>query len=210
VPAAGVLRGLEWVAEHLSPETPWARWQILLDGDSAAVVAARVGIPLVVKAAGRTIEHRTELGAVRFVGTEEGVSSAVDAVTRVCREHADAVMLQAAAAPGFEVLVSVVRDPEFGPVAFVRPGGAFAEVMKGQAVVWGGWKSARRLQVLQQSRIGELLSAYRGGTAYDVEGLADLLTTCLSAVNEDMSFLELNPVIVHEDGVTLVDAVARP
>jgi acyl-CoA synthetase (NDP forming) len=209
VRAPAALRGLEWVAEHLPPDVPWAEWQVLLDGDHATPAATRLGIPLVVKAAGRTIEHRTEHGAVRFVRTEEGLSPAVAAVSRVCSEHGDAVMLQAAAAPGFEVLVSVVRDPEFGPVAFVRPGGTFAELMDGQAVVWSGWDAARRLHVLHQSRIGELLSSYRGGTAYDVEGLADLLTTCLAAVEHAMSFLEMNPVIVHEDGVTLVDAVAR-
>ncbi len=171
--------------------------------------ASRLGIPLVVKAAGRTIVHRTELGAVRFVRDRADLEQSISAVRDVCVEHADGVMLQGAAAPGFEVLVSVVRDPEFGSVAFVRPGGTLAELMSGQTVLWSGWTDERNLEVLRRSRVGELLASYRGGTAYDVEALAQVLNVCLAAVARDLTFLEMNPVIVHEHGVTLVDAVAR-
>jgi succinyl-CoA synthetase beta subunit len=198
---------MEWIAERLPAATPWLRWHVM--PDDINVAAADLGLPLVVKAAGRTIEHRTELGAVRFVRLHEDLGPAVESVALVCREHGDAVMLQEAAPAGFEVLVSVVRDPEFGPVAFVRPGGTLAELMTGQAVVWNGWSADRRAEVLRNSRIGELLSSYRGGNTYDVAALSRLLSTCLDAVAHDMTFLEMNPVIVHEDGLTLIDAVAR-
>jgi acetate---CoA ligase (ADP-forming) len=208
--ATGVVeevRGLEWIAERLPATTPWSRWHVMPDDVEAA--AAELGLPLVVKAAGRTIEHRTELGAVRFVRLQDELAPAIESVGRVCREHDDAVMLQEAAAPGFELLVSVVRDPEFGPVAFVRPGGTLAELMAGQAVVWSGWSPDRRADVLRASRIGELLSSYRGGKSYDIDALMQVLGSCLDAVTYDMTFLEMNPVIVHQDGVTLIDAVAR-
>jgi len=209
-PEAADLRGLEWVVEQLPSHLPWAAWQVLQESDDLGAAADRLGLPLVVKAAGRTIVHRTELGAVRFVRDRADLELCVGAVRDVCLEHADVVMLQAAAEPGFEVLVSVVRDPEFGSVAFVRPGGTLAELMSGQVVLWSGWSDARNLEVLRHSRIGGLLASYRGGTAYDVEALAEVLSGCLGAVARDLTFLELNPVIVHEHGVTLVDAVARP
>lgn len=208
-PEAADVRGLEWVAEQLPSDLPWAPWHVIGEGNSVAAVD-RLGFPIVVKAAGRAIVHRTELGAVRFVRDRADLDPVISAVGRVCVEHGDAVMLQAAAQPGFEVLVSVVRDPEFGSVAFVRPGGTLAELMCGQVVLWSGWSDARNLQVLRRSRIGDLLSAYRGGTTYDAEALAQVLSVCLAAVAADLTSLELNPVIVHEHGVTLVDAVARP
>ncbi len=208
-PEAADLRGLEWVVEQLPEHLPWAPWQILDEGDDALAAADRLGIPLVAKAAGRTIVHRTELGAVRFVRDRAELELSVGAVRDVCLQHADVLMLQVAAEPGFEVLVSVVRDPEFGPVAFVRPGGTLAELMSGQTVLWSGWSDDRNLEVLRRSRIGDLLASYRGGAAYDVAALAAVLADCLTAVAQDMTFLELNPVIVHEHGVTLVDAVAR-
>lgn len=201
------VRGLEWIAGRLPEDAPWSRWHV--QPDNVAQAADDLGYPLVVKAAGRAIEHRTELGAIQFVRSASELRSAVETVEGICAEHGDAVMLQEVAAPGFEVLISVVRDPEFGPVAFVRPGGTFAELMAGQAVVWGGWDAQRRTNVLRSSRIGELLSSYRGGKTYDLDALSRLLGSCLDAVAHDMSFLELNPVIVREDGLSLIDAVAR-
>ena len=208
-----VLRGLEWIADRLPAATPWAAWRVLdLPGDSDVVESALAtfGLPLVVKAAGRTIEHRTDLGAVTMARSHEELAVALAQVGEVCAEHGDAVMLQQVATPGFEVLVSVVDDPEFGPVAFVRPGGTFAEMLTGQAVLWHGWSRDRRLDVLVRSRVGELMTGYRGGIHYDLEALEGTVAACLTLVTSgDVSFLELNPVLVHERGLTLIDAVGR-
>ncbi|WP_214103081.1 acetate--CoA ligase family protein [Acrocarpospora catenulata] len=200
------LRGIEWVADRLPDDLPWVRWRVLADEPAVDLAVP----PYVVKAAGRTILHRTELGAVRVVRTADEAVEAVEAVRAVCRRYGDAVMVQDLAPDGFEVLVSVLDDPEFGPVAFVRPGGTLAELMSGQAVVWSGWPERRRLDVLRASRIGELLESYRGGKRYDIEELSRVVSQALAAVAGGLEFLELNPVIVHENGISLVDAAGRP
>jgi acyl-CoA synthetase (NDP forming) len=209
---ADEFRGLEWIAAALPGRLSWAPARVLDDATDPSVgqqAAAELGWPLVVKAAGRTIEHRTDLGAVRVVRNADELALALPAVGAVCDLHGDAVLLQGFAAPGFEVLLSVVADPELGPVAFVRPGGTLAELLTGQAVVWHGWDPKRRVDVLRASPIGTLLNAYRGGTTYDVVALAELVGDCLDAVAGDLQFLEMNPVIVHEQGLTLIDAVGR-
>jgi acyl-CoA synthetase (NDP forming) len=212
-PDPRALRGLEWIADRLPANTPWAGWKVLdAPGDQIAVdsVLATFGLPLVVKAAGRTIEHRTDLGAVRIARSDEELVAALGQVGQVCARHGDAVMLQKVATPGFEVLVSVLDDPEFGPVAFVRPGGTFAEMLTGQAVLWHGWPRDRRRDVLARSRVGELLMGYRGGVQYDLHALEETVAACLAVVTSgDLAFLELNPVLVHERGLTLIDAVGR-
>ncbi|GAA4727836.1 acetate--CoA ligase family protein [Nocardioides endophyticus] len=210
---AGELRGLEWIAQALPAGLPWARSRVLdkpMDHAAGERAAAELGLPLVVKAAGRTIEHRTELGAVRVVRDPRELAEALPVVGEICTRHGDALMLQGFAAPGFEVLLSVLDDPEFGPVAFVRPGGTLAELLSGQTAIWHGWDADRRVDVLRRSRIGKLLAAYRGGPTYDVVRLAELVGDCLDAVGRDgLQFLEMNPVIVHERGLTLIDAVGR-
>jgi acetate---CoA ligase (ADP-forming) len=111
---------------------------------------------------------------------------------------------------GFEVMVSAVRDPEYGPVAYVRPGGTLAELMSGQAVLWGGWDRARRDRLLRASPIGRVLDGYRGGTRYSLTALGDLVTAAIEAVSGEMSFLEMNPVLVGENGIRVADLIARP
>jgi acetyltransferase len=120
------------------------------------------------------------------------------------------VLVQQMITGGFEVMVSAVRDPEFGPVVYVRPGGTFAELMSGQAVLWGGWDRGRRDRVLRESAIGRLLDGYRGGVRYDLDALGGLVSAAIAAVSGEMSFLEMNPVLVGEDGTRVVDLIARP
>jgi hypothetical protein len=58
--------------------------------------------------------------------------------------------------------------------------------------------------------VGRLLDGYRGGTRYDLAALGDLVSTALAAVSGEMSFMEMNPVMVGEEGVHVVDLIARP
>ncbi|MGH3757545.1 acetate--CoA ligase family protein [Actinophytocola sp.] len=206
----GHAHGLEWVAARMPADFPLASWRLVADEHAARLAGDDLGFPLVMKAAGRTIEHRSELGAVRVVRDSAALGEAFAAIRAVCDAHGDAVVAQRWAPGGFELMVSAIRDPEFGPVALVRPGGVLAEHLVGQAALWGGWDARRRLAVLRHSTIGELLDGYRGGPVYDVEALNELVSTALHAVDTELSFLEINPTIVGESGVVVVDALARP
>lgn len=203
------VHGLEWAAGRLPAGFPWAPWRPVASIAELRDACARFGLPVVVKAAGRTITHRTEVGAVRVARDPAAAGAAYDEVRAICERLGDAVVVQQMITGGFEVMVSAVRDPEYGPVAFLRPGGTFAELMSGQAVLWGGWDRARRDRVLRASVIGQLLDGYRGGTRYDLTALGDLVSAAIAAVSGEMSFLEMNPVLVGEDGVRVVDLIAR-
>ena len=202
--------GLEWAAERLPGGFPWAAWQVVTTLDELEDTAIRFGFPVVIKAAGRAITHRTELGAVRIVPDPAELGRAFHALREICEAAGDVVVMQQMVSGGFEVMVSAVRDPEYGPVAYVRPGGTLAELMSGQAVLWGGWDPGRRARVLRASAVGRLLDGYRGGTRYALAALGDLVSTALAAVAGEMSFLEMNPVLVGKEAIHVVDLIARP
>jgi acyl-CoA synthetase (NDP forming) len=202
--------GLEWAAERLPAGFPWAPWRVVTTPDELRDIAVRFGFPVVIKAAGRAITHRTELGAVRVVRVPGELGGTFDAVREICEPAGDSVVVQQMVGEGIEVMVSAVRDPEYGPVVYVRPGGTLAELMSGQAVLWSGWAPGRRDRVLRESVVGRLLDGYRGGTRYDLAALGDLVSTALAAVSGEMSFMEMNPVMVGEEGVHVVDLIARP
>jgi acyl-CoA synthetase (NDP forming) len=202
--------GLEWAAQRLPGGFPWAPWQVVSTLDELPDTAVRFGFPLVIKAAGRAITHRTELGAVRVVPDRAGLGRAFHAVREICEAAGDVVVMQQMVSGGFEVMVSAVRDPEYGPVAYVRPGGTLAELMSGQAVLWGGWDPGRRARVLRASVVGRLLDGYRGGARHDLAALSDLVSIALAAVAGEMSFLEMNPVMVGKEAIHVVDLIARP
>jgi acyl-CoA synthetase (NDP forming) len=205
---AGV-EGIEWAADRLPVTFPWARWRVVASADEAASAVADLGFPLVLKAAGRVITHRSEVGAVRIARVRHELAATFDTLAAVCADHGDVVIAQELAPPGFELMMAAIRDEEFGPLVFVRPGGTYAETMTGQAVLWSGWPAARREQVLRGSSLGQLLDGYRGGRRYDITAVNALASTLLDAVHQDMRFIEINPLIVGLDGVRVVDLIAR-
>ncbi|MFI5610721.1 acetate--CoA ligase family protein [Amycolatopsis sp. NPDC051903] len=202
--------GLPDVAALLPADFPWAPWVSAPDRQAAAEAAHRWGYPVALKAAGRTIAHRSELGAVAVVRDDEELADAYERVAAVCAEHGDEVVVQQGAGTGQEVLVAVLRDPEYGLSAVIRPGGIAAELLDDQVVLWHGWSEAQRLAVLRESRLGVLMSGYRGRPALDVAALNTTITALFTALAEQpVSFVELNPVVVLPHGVRAIDAIGR-
>jgi acyl-CoA synthetase (NDP forming) len=208
----GTTLGFEALAGLSGAEDlPWARWRVVHTLDDAREAADEFGFPVVVKAAGRTVTHRSDTGAVVIGVGEHEFEDAYREVETICRAAGDAVLVQEQAAPGFEVLLAAVRDPEFGPVALARPGGVLAELLSDNVILYSGWTPATRLKRLRDSRLGALLSGYRGGDTYDLTALARVIDRVLEVfAASDVAFIELNPVIVNHHGVTLVDVLGKP
>jgi acyl-CoA synthetase (NDP forming) len=121
------------------------------------------------------------------------------------------VIVQRMAAPGVELLAGLVQDPVFGPLVAFGPGGVMAELI-GQA----GFRIAPitdvdAAELLSTGKAGRLVAGFRGAPAADAAALTDLLMR-LSALAEDLpevTELDMNPVIAHEQGCTVVDCRAR-
>jgi acyl-CoA synthetase (NDP forming) len=109
------------------------------------------------------------------------------------------------------VLVGVVNDPSFGPVLACGAGGTATELLKDVAVritpltVEDAHAMPRALATFP------LLDGYRGAAKLDVAALEQLLLRVSQLVegNPEIAELDLNPVIVHSDGVAVVDARVR-
>jgi acyl-CoA synthetase (NDP forming) len=203
--------GLEEAVELIGGDLPWARHRIADTREDGRAAAEELGFPVVLKAAGRTLHHRSDSGAVAVGVTAGTFDASWDAVEAAAGAAGDAVMVQEQAAGGAEVMVSAMRDPELGALAIVRPGGVLTELIHGSAILWGGWDAATRRATLERSVVGTVLLGYRGGPVYDVGALAGVVETLLEAVaSERIAFVELNPVLVGTAGVALVDALATP
>jgi acetate---CoA ligase (ADP-forming) len=174
--------------------------------------AARAG-DFALKAEGSVVMHRTEFGAVKTamsLSRPDELAAAYDRVSGVCRGLGETVVVQAMAAPGVEVLLSVVRDLEIGPCALVRAGGILVDLVRDSVALVGPRDTWRRT-VEESPTLGPLLSGFRGTSPADLEALLELAADLLTSVatQDDISLIECNPVLVHEagDGVTVVDVV---
>jgi acyl-CoA synthetase (NDP forming) len=209
VPAGSArLAGLDAIAALLPPSFPWAPWVTVAGAAAAEAAAARFGLPVAIKAAGRSIAHRAELGAVEVVTSPAQVAAAYARVAAVCRQHDDDVVVQRGVTGGQEVLLAALRDPEYGLAVVLRPGGVLAELLDEQVVLWHGWEPAARERTLARSRLGALLGGYRGQPAVSLSALHGLAELTLSGLaGRDLAFVEFNPVVVLAGEVCVLDAI---
>jgi acetyltransferase len=183
----------------------------------AASVAERLGFPVALKLRSPDITHKTEVGGVRLgLGSAGEVAEAATAMlvsVRAARPEArlEGVLVQRMAPPGKELLLGMIRDPQFGPLVVVGFGGIYVEVLKDTAARLCPLSVREAHEMLGELRMAPLLKGVRGEPPVDFDALAE--TICrfaqLAAAAADLVELEVNPLVAGPGGVMAVDARAR-
>ncbi len=180
--------------------------------DDAAAAAQALGFPVVVKAVGPTIVHKTEVGGVRLgLVDEEGVRSACRELKERLGADLTDFLVQPMVPDGVEVIAGVTTDPTFGPLVLYGSGGTLVELLADVAFRLQPLTDADVGAMLEEVRGTALLRGYRGSPRLDEAALKDLLLR-LSALSEscpELREIDLNPVKVLPDGVRVVDARVR-
>ena len=115
---------------------------------------------------------------------------------------------------GVELLASIRRDPQFGPVLLVGAGGTMVELLSDVASAPAPVTHDAALRMVRRLRIARMLDAWRGNPAHDIDAVADALVR-LSWLAVDLSEslvdLEINPLIAGQvgTGVCAVDVRAE-
>ena len=124
--------------------------QAATSAHEAAVLAQGLGFPVALKILSPDIIHKTEVGGVMLgLNSAEEVSWRADTMLgRVRSECPTAditgVLVQPMIPPGRELLLGMIRDPQFGPVVMVGFGGIYVEVLKDTAPAWHRSRTAKR------------------------------------------------------------------
>jgi acetate---CoA ligase (ADP-forming) len=112
---------------------------------------------------------------------------------------------------GAEMIVGVVHDPQFGPVVACGAGGIMVELMKDVSVRLTPLSREDAVAMIHELKTYPLLEGYRGSPPRDVAALEDVILRIGALVDDfpGIAELDLNPVLVHERGATIVDARIR-
>ena len=177
--------------------------------EAAIEAAASLGYPVALKAAGRALRHRIDLGAVRLALADEGDVRA--AYAELSASFGPDVLVQTMVAPGVATVVEVVEDPAFGPVVGFGLGGVASELLGDLA-----WRAApltdRAAEALvDEPRAAPLLHGYRGSAPVDRAALIDLLLRVgrLADDHPRLRSLMLNPVLARPDGISVLHVAAE-
>ncbi len=168
----------------------------------------------VLKIVSPDILHKSDAGGVRV--DLEGPAAIAGAYAEILdsarryNPQADirGVLVSPMARQGMEVIIGTKRDDQFGPVIMFGLGGVLVEILKDVAfrVLPISHLSAEKM--IEEIKSAPLLNGFRGMPACDKKALRKLLVKCSEIVEAypDIQEMDLNPVISHEKGLSIVDA----
>jgi len=183
----------------------------------AKALAARLTPPLALKIVSPDLLHKSDVGGIELNVPAEEAGAAYERLTRRVRERlpglkADGVLVEALVPRGVELVASVTRHPQLGPVLMVGMGGLWVELLRDvsfRLVPVARWDAE---EMLGELRGAALLAGVRGGAPADRQALVDALLTLAGlaeALGEELAEVEINPLALLPRGVCALDAVIR-
>ncbi|MEV0182464.1 acetate--CoA ligase family protein [Streptomyces sp. NPDC050625] len=193
------------------------REQLVTSAAAAVRAAGQVGYPVVMKASGAQIAHKTELGLVKIGLTSASqVRDAYRELTDIARYEGvslDGVLVCQMVERGVEMVVGVTHDELFGPTVAVGLGGVLVEVLRDAAVRVPPFGEEQARDMIAELRGRALLDGVRGRPPADVEGLVEVVLRVQRMALElggELAELDINPLMVlpRGQGAVALDALA--
>jgi len=197
---------------------PQSQERLTTSASDAADAANVLGYPVVMKIASPDLPHKTEAGGVILgLQNEHSVTAAYDQIIASAQRHKpdahiEGVLVQRMAPRGHELVIGMVNDPTFGPIMMAGFGGTMVELMGDVTHRPAPVNVAEATEMLRGLKSAKLLGGFRGAPPIDITPAAELianLSRAALAYRERIAEMELNPVILHEDGsgLTIADAL---
>jgi len=185
---------------------------IVATEDEAAAAADRIGYPVVLKAVGERIVHKTELGAVIVnLETADDVRAAWRDLTSRLSSLMTGGLVQEFVTGGVEMLAGAVEDPTFGPVIACATGGTRAELFADSQFRLHPLTERDAAAMIDGLRGAALLRGFRGAPPADEAALRESLLrlSALMGLCPEIQELDINPLVVLSSGTRAVDTRIR-
>lgn len=191
---------------------PVAETRMAAEEIDAVAFADALGYPLVMKAVGPAILHKTEVGGVKLgLADADAVRGAYRELSTRLGASMTRVILQPMVTGGVEVMVGVSQDPTFGPLIAYGSGGTLVELLSDVAFRLQPVTDRDVSAMLDEVRGTALLRGFRGAPPADEAALKDLIlrVSALVEARPEIREMDLNPVKVLSKGARVLDARIR-
>ncbi|MFC8124751.1 acetate--CoA ligase family protein [Streptomyces sp. NPDC057302] len=221
--AQALMRSGQQLSEHAAKQLLRAygirvpREQLVTSAAAAVRAAGLVGYPVVMKASGARLAHKSELGLVKVGLTSASqVRDAYRELTDIARYEGialDGVLVCQMVERGVEMVVGVTQDELFGPTVTVGLGGVLVEVLRDVAVRVPPFGEGQALAMLSELRGRPLLDGVRGAPPADIDALVEVVLRVQRMaleLGDELAELDINPLMVlpRGQGAVALDALA--
>src|SRR5690606_451352 len=182
--------------------------------DASRAVEAFDAVPVAVKVISKDVIHKSDVGGVRLnVSGIDAIADAIRAIEASIKQHVPQAQIHGylvspMVPKGTELLVGLMDDPTYGRVLTFGLGGVFVEIMRDISFRAIPITRADAMEMVEEIRHKDVLKGVRGNAPVDKEWVVDLLlrVSAIAAAHPEIAEIDLNPVVAHHDGTSIVDA----
>ena len=180
----------------------------------AAVVAERIGFPVVMKISSPDILHKTDVGGVKLninsaIAAEDAFTEITTNAKRLMPDaYINGVVISEMIKGGKEVILGVTYDRTFGHMIMFGLGGIYVEVLKDVSFRIAPVSRSEAAGMIDEIRTSALLRGARGERPVDIDAIIDGILS-ISAIVADFPVireLDVNPLMVLNRGAFAIDA----
>lgn len=172
--------------------------------------ANSIGYPVVLKASGEELQHKTELNLIRL--DLKDASQVRQAYTELLEESTipiTEVLIQQMLSGNRELLAGLKRDSQFGPCVVFGLGGILAEILEDVSIRVAPITTFDAMDMMENIRGKKILEPFRGKPQVDRKALAELLIALgtIGLENSAVAEIDINPIKLIDGRPVAVDAL---
>ncbi|MDR6291942.1 acyl-CoA synthetase (NDP forming) [Inquilinus ginsengisoli] len=178
--------------------------------DEAVAAAEAIGFPVVLKATGAALAHKTELGAVRLnLADAVAVRQAAEALAGLGEALLVERMVGDAVA---ELIVGIGRDPQIGLHLVLGSGGTLVELVGDTRILLLPAARAEIAAAIGALKVAKLIAGHRGRPSGDLDAAVDAVLAIQDfalAQADWLAELDVNPLMIQPSGAVAADVLLR-
>lgn len=190
--------------------------QLVTSSSDAVKFAASLSGPVAVKAVAAGLAHKTDIGGVVLnLTTPEQVHDAFQQVISAAQKGAGessvrGALVQEMISGSAELMLGMVRDPQFGPVVTIASGGVLVEVVDDASHFIPPIDDGQVEEILTAMKVDRILRGTRGGLVLNREAVKAAIirfANMARALPSTVAAVDLNPLIVTSEEAIVVDSL---
>ncbi|TSD84020.1 acetate--CoA ligase family protein [Mycobacterium sp. KBS0706] len=189
---------------------PVPEGRLARSAEEAVAAAEVIGFPVVLKATGADLAHKTELGAVRLsLADAAAVRAAAAAVAGLGEALLVERMVGGAVA---ELIVGIGRDPLLGLHLVLGSGGTLVELVGDRRILLLPAGRAKVAAAIRSLKVAKLLDGHRGRPPGDLDAAVDAVLAIQDFALAEAGWLaelDVNPLMVTPSGAVAADVLLR-
>ena len=184
--------------------------------NEAMMIATQLGYPVALKIDSPDISHKSDVNGVALnlmnaTAVRDVYNTMIQAVAKLqpgAKINGVTIQKMAQSKRGREIYIGLVTDDPFGPVIAFGAGGTMIELIDDRAMELPPLNQFLARRLIERSRVADTLGEWRGASAVDMDMLEHVLLRVSEMVCElpQLREMDINPIIVDENGAVAVDA----